>query len=261
MGLLEKAGKIQTDEPSPPAEISAPDTIVLPDPEPVKEKPTKKAKIRKERAKKTKKEKKTRVPKVMPEGFEAATKGQSVLRRFVDFLVSYGWSVPLFAITAWGTYFNPTPMVILGVALMSLNLVIVPKNSGRTIGNWVSRTSYVNTRGDHPFYAYPALKGLSFIFVMGGLFAILSFTSQGMPESDLGKIATVTGMLMLVPPLIDWLMHRFGSSDLGLWETLFGGVWLVRTSKSDGATGWWKRLESIADYTESRGLLEDESTE
>jgi len=66
---------------------------------------------------------------------------------------------------------------------------------------------------------------------------------------------------MLVPPLIDWLMHRFGSSDLGLWETLFGGVWLVRTSKSDGATGWWKRLESIADYTESRGLLEDESTE
>ena len=51
MGLLEKAGKIQTEESSPPAEIGAPDTIVLPDPEPVKEKPTKKAKIRKERAK------------------------------------------------------------------------------------------------------------------------------------------------------------------------------------------------------------------
>ena len=202
MGLLEKAGKIQTEESAAPAETDVPDTVVVPDPKPVKEKPTKKTKTRKERVKK-KKEKKVRVAKVMPEGFESATRGQSVLRRFVDFLVSYGWSVPLFAITAWGTYFNPTPMVILGIALMSLNLVIVPRNSGRTIGNWVSRTSYVNTHGDHPFYAYPALKGLSFIFVMAGLFAILSFTSQGMPESDLGKIATVTGMLLLLPPLID----------------------------------------------------------
>ena len=59
MGLLEKAGKIQTEEPSPPTEIGAPDTIVLPDPEPVKEKPTKKAKTRKGRAKKAKKERKT----------------------------------------------------------------------------------------------------------------------------------------------------------------------------------------------------------
>ena len=261
MGLLEKAGKIQTEEPSAPAEIGAPDTIVLPDPEPVKEKPTKKAKTRRERAKKTKKEKKVRVAKVMPEGYEAATKGQSVLRRFIDFLVSYGWSVPLIMLQAWGTYFDTTPFVLLGIALMTLNLVIVPNKSGRTIGNWVSRTSYVNTRGDHPFYAYSALKGLSFFFVIAGLFAILSFTSQGMPESDLGKITTVIGMLMLLPPLIDWSMHRFGSSDLGLWEILFGGVWLVRTSKSDSATGWWKRLESIADYTESRGLLEDESTE
>ena len=98
MGLLEKAGKIQTEEADPPVEPDAPDTVVLPDPEPVKEEPTKKAKKR--RGSKKKKEKKVRVAKVMPEGFEAATRGQSFLRRFVDFLVSYGWSVPLFAINA-----------------------------------------------------------------------------------------------------------------------------------------------------------------
>ncbi len=250
MGLLEKAGKIQSeDEAVPAAEDDAPATVVLPDPEPVKEKPAKKSRLRREKkAKKATREKK-----------DAATRGQAVLRRFVDFLVSYGWSVPLIAITAWGSYFNPTPFVILGLALMSLNLVIVPRNSGRTIGNWVSRTSYVNTRGNSPFYAYPALKGLTFIFVMLGLFTVFSFTSQGMPESDLGKVGTIGGMLVLLPPLVDWLMNRFGSSDQGLWETLFGGVWLVRTTKTDDAKGFWKRLESIADYTESKGLLEDES--
>mgnify|MGYP001011630286 CR=1 FL=1 len=56
MGLLEKAGKIQTEEPSSPAETESPETVVLPDPEPVQEKPTKKAKIRKERVKKAKKD-------------------------------------------------------------------------------------------------------------------------------------------------------------------------------------------------------------
>lgn len=261
MGLLEKAGKIQSeDEAVPAAEDDAPATVVLPDPEPVREKPAKKSRLRREKkAKKATREKKVRTPRVMPDGFDAATRGQAVLRRFVDFLVSYGWSVPLIAITAWGSYFNPTPFVILGLALMSLNLVIVPRNSGRTIGNWVSRTSYVNTRGNSPFYAYPALKGLTFIFVMLGLFTVFSFTSQGMPESDLGKVGTIGGMLVLLPPLVDWLMNRFGSSDQGLWETLFGGVWLVRTTKTDDAKGFWKRLESIADYTESKGLLEDES--
>ena len=258
MGLLEKAGKIQTEEPSAPAETEAPETVVIPKPEPVQEKPTKK---RKERVKKANKEKKTRVAKVMPEGFEAATRGQSVLRRFADFLISYGWSVPLFAFTAWGNDFQPTAFVVIGLGLMTVNLIIVPKNSGRTIGNWITRTSYVNTRGDNPFYAYSAFKGLTFFFMMGGLFALFSLTSQGMPDSDFGKFGTIIGILLFIPPLIDWLMHRFGSSDQGLWETLFGGVWLVRTSKSDSATGWWKRLESIADYTESKGLLEDESTE
>ena len=261
MGLLEKAGKIQSeDEAVPAAEDDAPATVVLPDPEPVKEKPAKKSRLRREKkAKKATREKKVRTPRVMPDGFEAASTGQTLLRRIIDFLVSYGWSIPLIAFTAWGSDFQPTFFVYIGLGCIGLNLVVVPRSSGRTIGNWISRTIYVNTRGNHPFYAYSAFKGLSFIFVMGGLFALFTFTSQGMPESDIGKISTVAGILLFIPPLIDWAMKRFGSSDQALWETLFGGVWLVKTTKSKDAKGFWKRLESIADYTESKGLLEDES--
>jgi len=74
MGLLEKAGKIQTEEPSPPAVIDAPDTIVLPDPEPVKEKPTKKAKIRKERPRKLRKRRRPESPKSCPKGLRQPPK-------------------------------------------------------------------------------------------------------------------------------------------------------------------------------------------
>ena len=50
--------------------------------------------------------------------------------------------------------------------------------------------------------------------------------------------------------------------DLGLWDTIFGGVWLVRATKSKQAKGWLKRLESVSDWTESKGFLdEQESTD
>jgi hypothetical protein len=49
-------------------------------------------------------------------------------------------------------------------------------------------------------------------------------------------------------------------SGQGLWDSVFGGVWLVRTVKSTEAKGWLKRLEAIGDFTESKGLLADQET-
>ena len=44
---------------------------------------------------------------------------------------------------------------------------------------------------------------------------------------------------------------------MGLWDTLFGGVWLVRTTKTAEAKGWLKRLEQLGDYSAERGWLQD----
>jgi hypothetical protein len=40
---------------------------------------------------------------------------------------------------------------------------------------------------------------------------------------------------------------------------LFGGVWNARAQKGEGGTGnkLFQRLESLSDYTESKGWLED----
>ncbi len=144
MGLLEKADQIRSGEESqeaPPAAPTPPPTVVL-DPEPVQEAPEAKPKTRRRgRKPRTPRAKKTRQAKTLPAGFEEVTSGQRIIRRVSDFIVSYGWCVPIVGIFAWGSNFDPTYFIILGMLLMSFNLIFMPRSTGRTVGNWISRTT------------------------------------------------------------------------------------------------------------------------
>ena len=64
-------------------------------------------------------------------------------------------------------------------------------------------------------------------------------------------------LFLLVPG--DWLFKKFHQQSFGIWEFLFGGVWNARAQKGEGGTGnkLFQRLESLSDYTESKGWLED----
>jgi len=102
------------------------------------------------------------------------------------------------------------------------------------------------------------LKGLTTIFVILGVFALFVIVgNKSIGEGTFEQIFNVIALLLLFPPLIDFSMYKM-RGDLGLWDTVFGGVWLVRTTKSTGTKGWLKRLESISDWTESKGLLDEQ---
>tara|TARA_B100000945_G_C20426046_1_gene620558 strand:+ start:2584 stop:3372 length:789 start_codon:yes stop_codon:yes gene_type:complete len=262
MGLLEKASNIEGEDKTPETKVVKPKTKSKKEP-PVEKtkKPAKKA--RKVKPKKEKKPRAPRVRKELPDGFEAATTGQKITRRIFDFAVSYGWTLPLIGISAWGSNFNPTIIVILGIGLISFNLGFMPTYAGkRTVGNWVSRTQYINSRGEQPLSIYLAIKGMTTIFVLFGVFTVLLVMANGsLGKSTISQIFSAIGLLCLIPPIIDYIMYRM-RGDLGLWDTIFGGVWLVRTTKSKQAKGWLKRLESVSDWTESKGFLdEQESTD
>ena len=260
MGLLEKASNIEAEEKPPKTKVvKAKKEVVT---EPPTAKPKKAAK--KPKKVKPKKEKKPRAPRVkkeIPEGFEPATTGQKVTRRIFDFAVSYGWTLPLIGISAWGSNFNPTIIVILGIGLISFNLGFMPTYAGkRTVGNWISRTQYINSRGEPPLSIYLAIKGMTTIFVLFGVFTLLLVMANGsLGKSTFSQIFSAIGFLCLIPPIIDYIMYRI-RGDLGLWDTIFGGVWLVRTTKSKQTKGWLKRLESVSDWTESKGFLDEQDS-
>ena len=261
MGLLEKAGQINSGESS---DVAAADPVAKPDPvsaetvtepEPVQSK----KRTRRKRAPKKKRaprEKKERVPKVLPEGYEESSRSQQIIRRGADFVVSYGWTVPLTVLTAWGSYFDPTYIFLLGILLIGFNLGFMPYTTGRSVGNWISRTTYVTTKSSVPHQSYLFLKGLTFPMVMLGLIMFLTSTSEGFGSSS-GQILLVTSLVFLLPPMLDYLFYRFKRDDLGLWDTLYGGVWMVKTSKSTESKGWLKRLEQLGDYSEAQGWWSD----
>lgn len=263
MGLLEKAEKIQTED---KVDVS-PNPVVasVADPEPVKvtKKGRREKRERKPKKSRPVKEKKIKTEKILPVGFENSTNLQKRTRRFVDFAVSYGWSIPILGLQGFGGGADTTYFIILGILLTVGNLVVLPAYTNRSIGNWVSRTKYVNTRGENPIWPYLTIKGLTTSFVLISSFAILVVMSElSMGDSTLGTIFRVLGLILIIPPLIDYMMYKRRANGLGLWDTVFGGVWMVKTGKTAEAKGWLKRLESLGDFAESRGLLkEEEDTE
>ena len=258
MGLLEKAEKIQTED---KVDVTpAPVVASVAEPEPVKVAKKSRRERRERKPKKTRpiKEKKIRTPKTLPDGFESATNLQKRTRRFVDFAVSYGWSIPILGLQGFGGGADTTYFIILGILLTIGNLIALPAYTNRSIGNWVSRTRYVNTRGENPLWPFLTIKGLTTSFVLISSFAILVIMSElSMGDSTLGTIFRVIGLILIIPPLVDYIMYKRRANGLGLWDTFFGGVWMVKTGKTAEAKGWLKRLESLGDFAESRGLLKE----
>ena len=258
MGLLEKADKIRSGEgvqEAPPAAPTPPPTTVL-EPEPVHEAPKEKPRSRRrERKARTPRAKRTREVKTLPDGFEEVTSGQRLIRRGSDFAVSFGWCIPILAINAWGVYADFTYFIILGLLLMLFNFGFMPRSTGRTVGNWISRTTYVNSKGIAPNPYYLLIKGLTFVIVLVGVLMVAT-SIQDIGETS-GQVLLGIGLALLFPPMVDYLFYRFKRDNMGLWDTLFGGVWLVRTTKTAEAKGWLKRLEQLGDYSAERGWLQD----
>ena len=265
MGLLEKAGQINAGETSNvvPAETEvkpqpvAAETVA--EPEPVQSRKRSRRK-RAPRKKREPREKKFRSPKILPDGFELASNSQRAIKRIADFAVSWGWCVPLVLMFAWGSWFDPTYFVLLGLGLMAFNLGFMPRTTNRTVGNWISRTNYINNDSKQPHQTYVLFKGLTFAVVLVGILLVAT-SLQDLGERS-GQILMGLGLAVLLPPFLDYLFYRFKSDNLGLWDTIYGGVWMVKTTKSAQSKGWLKRLEQLGDYSESQGWWSDkDSTE
>ena len=261
MGLLEKAEKIQSDEDEEIPSDESPATAVVPEPVQKKEKPAKKSRSRRDRSKKgkkAKKAKKERVPKVIPDGFEKAGKSRSAARYLVDLIANFGL-ISLFV--AWFIWTNEdiTTPLIFSIVLALGNIYYLPSKFSRSSGNIVSGTKFVNTRGDTPSFLYHVGKSANVPLVFLGFGAMMIAISAGTDWDSPGtKVFVGASLIMMILPLIDRMMYRMRDDDLGLWDTLFGGVWLVTASNEKSESGIIQRLQSIGEYAEQRGMLTEE---
>jgi hypothetical protein len=272
MGLLEKAGNIQTNEKEPvkdkkvvEAEVKAFDAAVAQ--AAVVAKPTKKAKKAKKvkaakapKAAKKPRVRKERVLKEFPEGFDEVNKARSWFRSLVDLGVNFSMFTFYLAtnIVAGGAS-DLTYILIVSLLLPIGNLIFMPLKTGRTVGQWITTTRYVNSRGSNPPFLFHLLKSSPVVSYLAGFgaFMLLISASTEWTNGMIGVVATLVAIFLLIPG--DWLFKKFHNQSFGIWEFLFGGVWNARAQKGEGGTGnkLFQRLESLSDYTESKGWLED----
>jgi len=256
MGLLEKAEKIQSEEEQAPTAEPA-KTVIVQEPEPVQKKTKKAKKARPPRGRKEKKTKKERVAKVIPEGFEPAARVRTSFRYLVDTTVNWGILIITGVIMSQADA-DPTIPIIAALALALGNMIYLPSKISRSAGNIVTGTQFVDTRGNNPQFLYHLAKSANIPLMLAGLFGMLLLISEGTDWTNGNKIFVGTSMTLMLVPLLDRFLRKRGDEKLGFWDRLFGGVWLVTAEKTESDFGLIKRLQSIGEYAEQRGMLTED---
>jgi len=258
MGLLEKAEKIQSEDEEEQAPTDeSPKTVMVQEPEPVQKKAKKAKKTRSRRGRKEKKAKKERVARVIPEGFEPAARVRSSFRYLVDTIANWGIMI-ITALIMSQADADPTIPIIAAMGLAIGNMIYLPSKISRSAGNIVTGTQFVDTRGNNPQFLYHLAKSANIPLLLAGLFGMLLLISEGTDWTTGNKIFVGTSMTLLLVPLLDRFLRNRGDEKLGFWDRLFGGVWLVTAEKTESDSGLIKRLQSLGDYAEQRGMLAED---
>ena len=205
-------------------------------------------------------------PKVIPDGYEEVGSARASLRLFVDFAVNFGFIIAIFV--AFAILETPTTLALIVSILLSIfNMVVMPIRFSRSMGNVISRTQFINSRGNNATFIYHSLKNTTiasyFIFLLGVFFGISMLgDSSGIEGGDFMNAFIAICLSTILIPLMDYIFRRTRADSLGLWEVAFGGIWLVKAtsnSDSDSKSRFMQRLESMAEYAESRVDLDDDS--
>jgi hypothetical protein len=260
MGLLEKAGKMQTDAPEATKAKKAdkPKKATKPPKAPRKARKARKAKAVVDDLDEFEVEE--RVARTMPDEFILASGKARFARSLIDFIVTYGWMIPIVGISAYGTDFDGTYFLLIGGLITLFNLIVMPIMTHRTVGNYASLTSYITSKGNPPFFLHQTFKGLTWLFILVGAFLIASAydTVLGWNTVNLG-----VGFGILAIPLTDWIVGRIRhETKQGLWDSIFFAYMVKHARTSEEAEGgFFGRLESSGDWLKDKGWLGSEEGE
>jgi len=253
MGLLEKAGKIKDDD-KPKKAVSKAKKATKPkkaDPKPVKAAKAKPS--RKERVKRAPRE-----ARLMPDEFQLAGRASRGARSLVDFIVSYSGIVTLIAFTATGAFFNPTLFLVGAILPLLLNMIILPMKTHRTVGMFMTRSRYVNSKGNHPHWTHLFFSNLTGLLIMVGVSALLMGTANLTDPSTKkeGQKALVFAAVILLIPLVDYVvtkLRKANGQNQNMYDAMYGCWYVVAERAETGENRWMSRLESLGDWGEKKG--------
>lgn len=251
MGLLDKVDNIDEEK---PAKAKAAKAVAKAKPKAAKAvakakpakpaKPTKAAKAAKAaKAKKKPKEEKLR-PTGLPEGYELA----GAMPRYIGWLINVAWNfgvlIGTISIFMFGDPDMTIPFLLAGVMIIA-NWLVIPIWTGRNIGEFVSRTKYINSAGNKPNFLHAILNNsLGYMFLIGFIFIAVNFQNA---SNSTGMTYIGVGAVFIVLWIVNFFFKKNSDYSQGLFDLAFSS-YLVKHVASGDETGWLARFESLGDF-------------
>ena len=231
MGLLDKVDNSGTKEEKPKAQ---PKPTVAKKAEPKATPKPAKAKSKKEKSEKLR-------PSGLPEGYELAGK----MPRYIGWLINFGWNFGAL-IGTLSIFIFGDPDLTIGFAVAGLmiisNWIIIPIWMGRNVGEFVSRTKYINSSGNKPLFLHALLNNsLGFLFLIGFILVGMNISQGG----DMALVGTGAGFMLLW--IINFFFKKNSDYSQGLFDMAFS-AYLVKHISTGTETGWAARFEGLGDF-------------
>jgi len=191
-------------------------------------------------------------PQGLPENFEIASANARRIAWFTNFVVNLG---PIFMFLFSVTILDAFTTIFALIALIALilNLVVVPVMSGRTLGNFVSRTKNVNSSGNKPIFLHALLVNSTGIFALTGVIFLLvnlqSVLGTKGSEQITASVFSFFGIAFIAVYFVNTSFKSRSDLKQGLYDSLFG-AYLVKHVPVAGeeTSAFIAKLESMGSY-------------
>ncbi len=246
MGLLDKVDNMDDEKPAK-AKPKAAKAVAKAVPKAVAKKATPKAAkpAPKKAKKKADKDAPEKIrPTGLPEGYELAGN----LPRYIGWIINFGWNfgvaIGLLSILSTGADSDLTIGWAVSGLMIIINWLVLPIWTGRNIGEFVSRTKYINSSGNKPIFLHAVLNNsIGFLSLIGLLLMMANFQNI----STSGMVPFIVGVVFIVFWIFNFFLKKNSDFSQGVFDLAFNS-YLVKHVATGDETGWLARFESLGDF-------------
>jgi len=244
MGLLDKVDNMDDEKPAK-AKPKAAKAVAKAAPKAVAKKATPKAAKSKSVKAKADKDAPAKIrPTGLPEGYELAGN----LSRYIGWIINFGWNfgvaIGLLSILSTGADSDLTIGWAVSGLMIIVNWLVLPIWTGRNIGEFVSRTKYINSSGNKPIFLHAVLNNsIGFLSLIGLILLMANFQNI----STSGMVPFIVGVVFIVFWIFNFFLKKNSDFSQGAFDLAFSS-YLVKHVATGDETGWLARFESLGDF-------------
>jgi hypothetical protein len=183
-------------------------------------------------------------PTGLPEGFELAGNMPRYIGWIINFAWNFGVAIGLLSILSTGADSDLTIGWAVAGLMIIINWLVLPIWTGRNIGEFVSRTKYINSSGSKPIFLHAVLNNsIGFLSLIGLILMMANFQNIG----TTGMVPFITGVVFIVFWIFNFFLKKNSDFSQGVFDLAFSS-YLVKHVATGDETGWMARFESLGDF-------------